>query len=197
MHTTGDLAARFNVSRDTIRNYARDFGEFLSKEATGIEPNARRRYSERDALILATVANLRANGLNVEQVKESLRAGRLVDTLPEAPSPAEAEARQSIALIARPEYERALDRIGALESELDGLRAERDRAIDRWQDDTTALNVKIQQLERDLGEARGELNALKAERLPVAVTLRIAAVFIVGLLVFLALAVLYFGSRGG
>jgi DNA-binding transcriptional MerR regulator len=196
-YTTGDLAARLNVSRDTIRNYARDFSEFLTNEATGIEPNARRRYTERDALILATIADLRANGLTVEQVTDALRGGRLVETVPPAPTPAEKEARENAALIVRPEYERVLDRVQQLEGELDTLRAERDRAIERWQDDTTALNVKIQALERELGEARGELTALKAERLPVRLMLQIAAVFIVGLLVFLALAVLYFGSRGG
>jgi DNA-binding transcriptional MerR regulator len=179
-----------------VRNYARDFAEFLSPEAIGIEPNARRRYSERDALILATVADLRANGLTVEQVSEALHGGRLADKLPEAPTPAETQARESIALIARPEYERALDRVQQLEGELDLLRSERDRAIERWQSDTTDLNTRINVLERELGEARGELTALKAERLPVAVMLRIAAVFLVGLLIFLALAVVFLAGRG-
>lgn len=197
MYTTGDLAARFNVSRDTIRNYARDFGEFLSQEATGIEPNARRRYSDADALILATVANLRANGLNVEQVTEALRGGRLVDKLPEAPTPAETEARESIALVAMPEHARVLDRVQQLEGELDSLRSERDRAIERWQTDTTELNARINGLERELGEARGKLGALESERLPMRTTLQIAAVLLLGLLVFLALAVVFLSQQTG
>ena len=69
------------------------------------------------------------------------------------PSPAEKEARENVALIARPEYEWALDRVQQLEGELDALRSERDRAIERWQTDTSELNEKMQQLQLELGEA--------------------------------------------
>ncbi len=197
MYTTGELAARLSVSRDTIRNYARDFGEFLSKEATGLEPNARRRYSEHDALVLATAADLRSRGLTVEQVRESLRSGRLVDVLPDVPSPAETEARQNIALIARAEFDRALDRVAQLESELDGLRSERDRAIERWQADTSELNSHIQRLEGELGQARGELMALKAERQPSAYWVRLLVLAIIGMLIVLAVAVVFLSGRAG
>ena len=70
------------------------------------------------------------------------------------------------------------------------LRGERDRAIERWQNDTTDLYARIKVLERELGEAKGELTALKTERLSVTTTLRIAAVITIETLVLIAVVFL-------
>lgn len=195
--TTGQLADRLKVSRETIRNYASEFADYLSPEAVGVAANAKRRYSDKDALTLATIARLRANGQNYESIRGALDNGQLLEALPPVPSEAEKEARENVALVVRPEYERVLDRVGQLEGELENLRAERDRAIATWQGDVTRLNERIAILEREKGLIEGELTALKAERLPIRTTLQIAAVITIGMLVLVLIAVVLLAGRGG
>ena len=52
-------------------------------------------------------------------------------------------------LVPTAERNRYLDRIQTLESELNELRVERDRAISQWQGDVTRLNKRIAALERE------------------------------------------------
>jgi DNA-binding transcriptional MerR regulator len=190
---TGQLATLLGVHPNTIRLWCSEYRHYLSEGAAGSPDRTTRELTDHDALVLATVADLRGQGLARTQIVEALDAGRLVAALPAAPTPDETEARARVALVPAAERDRYLDRIQTLEVELNELRAERDRAIQTWQSDTSRLNDRIAALERELGEARGALS----ERLPVAVMLRVAAVFIVGMLILVALAVVYLGSRGG
>ncbi len=186
--TSGELARRLNVSRDTVRNYARDFSEFLSNEATGAGmPNAKRRYSWDDARTLATVANLRAKGLNVEQIRAALRDGERLDTVPDAPTPAEQEARSRVQLVPLSEYQRIADVLRVREVELDRLREERDSALERWQGDVTQLNARIADLQHEIGVLQGQLS----ERLPPQRMMQIillVAAFMVIVVIVLALS---------
>jgi DNA-binding transcriptional MerR regulator len=186
--TTGELARRLGVHINTIRLWTGEYAPYLSESAIG-KGRTRRNLSDRDALILATVAELRNQGLTHERVVEALDAGRLVESLPEAPSPEEIEARERVALIPVADLHRALDQIRVMQSEIERLIQERDKA----QIDREAANQQIAELQHRIGMLEGQVS----ERLSTRQTLQIAAVFIVGLLVFLALAVLYFGSRGG
>jgi DNA-binding transcriptional MerR regulator len=192
------------VGASTIRYWAGEYGSFLSDGATGRAHGARREFNDDDALVFATISQLRNEGKTPTEIADALHDGHRVDALPSAPTPEEREARESVALVAKPEYERALDRVRGLTEELEKARDERDRAIERWQTDTQSLiithqgevsklNERIAELERQLGEAKGAL----AERLPMRTTLQIAAALLVGLLIFLALAVIYLSSRGG
>lgn len=190
---TGQLATLLNVHPNTIRLWCSEYRHHLSAGAVGSPSRQTRDLTDKDCLVLATVADMRGQGITRQQIADALDAGRLVAALPAAPSPDETDARARVALVPAAERDRYLDRLQSLETELNDLRAERDRAITTWQADTSALNVRIADLERQLGEARGAL----AERLPMRTTLQIAAVMIVGLLVFLALAVVFLSSRAG
>lgn len=186
---TGDLAKRLSLHPNTVRTWADEFSEFVSPGAVA----AKRKFTADDALVLTTIAQLRSENLAFEEIRKALSNGRRADGLPPVPTPEEEAARQSLQLVPMPEYTRVLDLLRSKELELERVINERDGAL---RDKDTA-NAQIADLRQDIGELRGRLEALETERLPVAVTLRIAALLIVGLLVFLALAIVFLSSRGG
>lgn len=185
---TGDLAERLNTHPNTIRAWAREYSDFLSDKANA----ARRSYSEDDALVIATVANLRESGLLHEQIEQSLQNGTRVNSVPELPTPEEQAARESISLVPSSEYQRIIDRVQTLQGELEQARQERDNAIEQWQLGTTELNKRIAELEHNLGIAQGELKRLESERLPVTFWLMILAAVIV----IVAIAVYLLATSG-
>jgi DNA-binding transcriptional MerR regulator len=186
MMKTGEVASRLGIHPNTVRVWADECAEFLSKPATA----AKRKFSDHDGRVLATVAKLRSEGLNYEQIRGALRDGRLVDILPPLPTPEEQAARQSIALVAMPEYQRVLDQIVTLRNELDLARQERDRAISTWQTDTTALNARITELEREIGQLQGALGEHN-------LVLRVVVVAAMGILVLAVVFMVVIASRGG
>ena len=171
---SGQLAKRLQVSPATVRHWSDVYAEFMSDSAARRAPGAPRKFTERDAVILATVADGRDKGLTHDQIRRMVANGQYAD-LPDLPTPEEQQARDSVALVAMPEYERVLSQVQHLTGELQQARDERDRAIERWQTDTTELNDRVRKLERELGEARGQLQALEIERQPAAYWLRIVA----------------------
>lgn len=166
---TGDISTRLGVHPNTLRTWAETYTEFLSDKASGTRPAAKRRYSEEDARTLATIAQLREQGLSHEQIVETLRNGQRVEVLPDAPTTEEVQARQAVSLVPMSTLERSLDEIARLTTEIEGLKLERDHAIQRgdelvkdYNQQITLLNGRINQLEGDLGRAQGSL----AERKP-------------------------------
>lgn len=165
---TSDLAKRLKVHPNTVRNYADEYARFLSAGAISVK----RAFTQDDALIIATIAHLRNQGIKTELVKQQLEAGYRVDTLPTAATPEEETARESIALVALPEYSRVLDLLKERENELARVVAERDKA----QTDSAGLNNRIADLQLEIGTMRGRLELLEKERPPAAYWLRLLAI---------------------
>src|SRR5215213_7950645 len=107
--TTGEVTKRLGVHANTIRLWADEYSRFLSPGALGQSPNNRREYTDDDLRVLATIHEKRSKGLPHDQIEGILLTGQRVDTLPAAPTPAEVEARKSVALVLRSDYEHALD----------------------------------------------------------------------------------------
>jgi DNA-binding transcriptional MerR regulator len=149
------LAKRLNVSAATIRNWTDEYADILSAVTQERLKGARRRYTERDALVLATVAELRDAGLTHDQIMSALQQGRLVEELPPAPTPEEEEARRAVALVSVSELHRALDQLRTLQTEIERLIEERDRALETRDAEAKDYNSEIARLREQLGRARG------------------------------------------
>ena len=175
----GEVAKRINVHSNTVRNWSSEYAAFLSADAVGAGSGSRRRFTEHDAVILATIADLRAKGYTPTQVTEALQSGRVVDVLPNLPTPEEEEARRDVALVPVAQLERALDEVRRIRDELERVTAERDRALERGETKTAELNATINELQAELGRAQGTL----AERQPTRWWLQV----VVGLVLFAAL----------
>jgi DNA-binding transcriptional MerR regulator len=172
MIKAGEVSKRLKVHANTIRNWADEYSTFMSPDALGKSPGGKRRFTEDDLRILATVAELRNQGIGSDKIRDALASGRRADIIPPLPSPEEESARQSIALIPLPEYTRILDLLKSREEELARVIAERDAALK----DKDIFSERIADLQREIGLIEGELNVLKTERLSTPVLLRLAAV---------------------
>lgn len=186
--TTGELARILKVHVNTIRHWGKLYAAYLSDSAVG-QGGARRDLSDRDAVVLATVSELRASGLNHAQVIEALDAGRLVDHLPPAPTAEEAAARERVALVPVAELHRALDRVTTLQNEIESIRADRDRGVIALEH----ANTEIARLQRELGIAEGQLT----ERRPSEYWIRIVLIALVGMLIVGGLALVFLVGRAG
>jgi len=83
---TSEIARRLNVSPNTVRNWTRDYQEFFSESITDRGAGARRRFANRDALVMATIADFRNKGLTKEQIIIALKEDRLLEQLPTLPT---------------------------------------------------------------------------------------------------------------
>lgn len=188
----GEVARRLGVTTDIVRYAATSFSHHLSASAGGQAKGTTRQFDDRDCRVLATILKMRDQGLNAEQIDQALHTADL-EPCPELPSAAEQAARESIGLVAQPEYARALDRIGELQQDLETAKIERAQALETWQTDVTRLNDRIATLEHELGKAEGELTAMRESYRPAEIWLRrllwgvVAAVVVTAALIAVAL----------
>lgn len=154
---TGELAERLGIHPNTIRVWCKSYAAYLSRGAAGRASGVNRDLSERDCLVLATVADMRADGLPHEAIVASLENGNLVTALPDIPAPEETAARERVELIPVAELKRALDQIRTLENERDRVIAERDAAML----DAKEAGRRIVELEREIGRLQGRFEEVR------------------------------------
>lgn len=142
---SGELAQRLGVSDASIRNWAEMYRELLSPRGAGVQPGAAREFNEADALVLASVGLLRAQGVTHDDIRQTLQEGWRVEALPELPSAEETAARREIGLVPVEAAERWKDRYELVAAQLLSLQERERDYLER-----------IADLERQLGEASGE-----------------------------------------
>lgn len=194
MIKAGEAAKRLKVHANTIRNWADEYSAYMSPEALGQSPGGKRRFTEDDLRILATVAELRGQGIGAEKIREALGNGRRTDVIPPLPTPEEEQARQSIALIPLPEYTRILDLLKSREDELARVISERDAALA----DKDTLNTRIADLQREIGQLQGRLESVEQvldERRPADWWLRLIIPLTIGIVIIALIAVIYLANR--
>lgn len=85
MMTPAEVARKANVTAQSIRNYSRDYADFLSPGARG--EDGPRLYTDEDVEVLCAIAALRKSGVPPAEVVTRLRNGTVplvVDAEPEA-----------------------------------------------------------------------------------------------------------------
>lgn len=182
-YKSGDLARRFNVHANTVRDWSDRYSDLLSPRATA----AKRTYTLDDALVLSTVASMRDVGLTFEAIRDALDNGQRVDAIPDAPTPEESAARESMALVPLPELERALDNVQQLTGELERAR----QALAQSESNREALQERVIDLTGQLAAAKARVDVIERER-PTArywLTVLAGAVVVVALVVYLLMRV--------
>src|SRR5574341_2475086 len=124
-YTTAQVNYRLRVPKPTIRNWSAEYAEFLSERARP-DDGKTRRFTYDDLIILNTVRYLtRIEGLNTSgQIRQQLADGQRVTELPPMKSPEEEEALEVVQLVPIAELERALDKVAALQHEIERLMGE-------------------------------------------------------------------------
>lgn len=179
-YTTTSVARQLSVSPNSIRNWCIEYGEFLSDTA---RRKSRRQLNEDDVLVLATVENMRQAGMPHSGIKLELRNGVRVESVPPAPTREADTARNQIQLVAKNDLDHALERESALMKQLDTALSERDA----YQVSSEQANTRILELERDLGELRGEIKVLRETYRPVGWWLRVVSVVAVAIVALVLL----------
>jgi DNA-binding transcriptional MerR regulator len=75
MYTTKDICDKFGVSRETVRQWTSQFGDYLSPTATP-EKGRQRNYTDGDLSVFALVSNLKSTGSTSEEITAALSAGQ-------------------------------------------------------------------------------------------------------------------------
>lgn len=151
MMKTRELAGRIGIHPSTLRVWCTTYAEYLSKSAVGRTTGINRELSERDCLILATIADMRNNGISHEAIVAIFQTGNLAKVLSNVPTVAETGS------ISMAEFNHALGRVRTLEDERARLIAERDGA----QGDIREANRKMAELEREIGQFRGRFEEIR------------------------------------
>lgn len=147
----GELARRINTPSNTLRYWCKEYGQYLSDGAKVGGLGTVRNLSERDALVLATIADLRSKGLSREQIVGAIEKEHLIESLPDEKTAEEREAQKSVALVPLAQLHRALDQIQVMQSEINRLIEERDKALIGRDE----ASQRISELQHELGRARG------------------------------------------
>ena len=151
---TGDVATRLGVSPETIRNYVRDFGDFLSDQK-----GKHRSYTGDDIDTLATIRQLYDDKLAPDAIREKLSEGYRLK-LDDVPS---GIYRDLVPLA-------AVDQIKALaetRQALEGIQAERDKLqaeVEALKEELRTSTKENADLRERVGRAEGRLEELAKRR---------------------------------
>lgn len=197
-YKTGELARALKVNPNTIRSWADIASDLLSPRATA----AKRTYTLDDGLILATIGELRSQGLSFEAIRDAIANGQRIESMPHVPGRQEHERKQDEGIVLQSEYQGVLSLLDQersyrqrVEQELERAITHRDKLQQRletetsdirqgWRSEVNTLNKQIIDLQHEKGIIEGRLQEVERQRpsvmywLAVLVLLVMAAIFI-------------------
>jgi len=193
-YKTGSIAKALNVHENTIRDWSDRYQSLLSKRAT----SGRRKFTEDDFLLLATIADYRDKGLSLDAIEAALQKGQRIDKAPDVPTPDELEARQDVEIVAIPrdsyllEVERYQLQIEVAKAEIERLKSDLVGAVG----DKERIQSRLMEVTSLYDAAKARLEIIEQERRPAAYWLAIIAGIVITVILIAAVVVVYFGSRG-
>lgn len=75
MLTTGSIEKLFGVSAQTVRNWTKEFEDYLSPSATPQEKGSKRSYTTDDLAVFALVVEKTQTGATYEGIRKALKVG--------------------------------------------------------------------------------------------------------------------------
>lgn len=150
MLTTGNVQNLFDVSAQTVRNWTKEFEDYLSMSATPKEKGSKRSYTAEDLTVFALVVEKTQSGATYEDIRLALKNGERA----QAPEVVEAEPNITDSLSSR---EIIL---------ISQITKERDIALGQLKqlkETSEADKEKIDKLNQQIGELRFELRQLKSK----------------------------------
>lgn len=165
---SGELAKLLGVADQTLLNWMKqpEIKALFSREALGEAGSVQRIYTDEDAVLLNTIRDLRANGINDwQEIAKLLADGMRQREFPKnalitdtrvIPVPMAEQATQLAQVVQ--ERDSAMERVVELTQQLDEERAERRR-------DNELAQAELRRLEREIGKLEGRIEEmLKSKR---------------------------------
>lgn len=146
MYGSVQIGKHLGVSDATIRNWAAEFADYLSPGSQTAAPGEVRTFTPDDLTILETVAALRRQNLNYEEIQQRLADGERIEI--DAPP-----------IDVKPGQETAVT-IAAFQSTLQSYEAR----IDKQQTQITELYERLTEAEKRAVAAETEVRLLREKR---------------------------------
>ncbi|MBL8120044.1 MAG: MerR family transcriptional regulator [Anaerolineae bacterium] len=160
---SGELAKLLGVADQTLLNWMKqpEIKALFSREALGEAGSVQRIYTDEDAVLLNTIRDLRANGINDwQEIAKLLADGMRQREFPKnalitdtrvIPVPMAEQATQLAQVVQ--ERDSAMERVVELTQQLDEERAERRR-------DNELAQAELRRLEREIGKLEGRIEEM-------------------------------------
>jgi DNA-binding transcriptional MerR regulator len=148
MYSSHNVCEFFEISRETVRSWSREFAPYLSPTANP-EQGRQRQFTDADLRVLSLVADFKKQGLLYSDAHAALQAGQRGD-LPD-----------TVHAIVPGER----NRLAEMEQQVRELRAALSEAIEDRQNfagQVEALTKQLEQTRRELREAYKEIGRLEA-----------------------------------
>ena len=195
-YKTGHIASWLNQHDNTIRDWSRRWKAHLSKGANA----GRRRYTDSDIRVLATIANYRNQGLSLDAIDKLLNEGKLIpiDDIPKEPTPGSEAARQAMEIVEIPRDTYLLDveryqlQIETYQTEITRLKTALDEAVE----DKEELQSRLMEVTANYEAAKAQVTIIQQERRPAQYWLAIIAAITVAVVVIAAVAIVWLSNRG-
>lgn len=150
-YTTSGIAKLFQVSDQTVKNWAREFAPYLSPTA---QPggNKRRTFTDDDLAVFALVHAQSSKGLNYEDAHAALKTGQR-GTVPNGSS--------ELATTAAPPalMERLREEIALRDRMIDSLRTDRDKRLGQIE----LLEKQLQDKDREIRQLYRDIARLETK----------------------------------
>lgn len=157
-------AALFDVSEQTIRNWAQQFERYLSPTAN---PEARRprRFNEDDMAVLRLVSEMRDQGVDNENIELALQQGQRGERPVATPEDIQTALETDVTAALMNQNEQLMRQIAVLKQEIEALEALRiknaklEAKTEIYTEMLTEQQSKIDSLTEQLMQAREKLSA--------------------------------------
>ena len=158
------VADRLGKHDNTIRNYAKEFKDFLSPEPARGEA---RIFTDDDVRVLAFISRLSDSAMSYDDIREAMRR-KLTEGTPFPPVIPASPIVESKGLIPLPEVEAQLAKkdaqITQLEARLEELRKQIEQNRQERREEREIYTDQIGKLNQEIGELRSELKRLNQKK---------------------------------
>ncbi len=157
------VADRIGKHDNTVRNYARQFNEFLSPEPPKGEA---RTFTDDDVRILGFISRLSDSGMSYDDIREAVKRklGEGTPFPPVLPTVTMPEA-QGLITVQEMESQLAIKdaRITEMEARLEELRKQIEQFRQERREERDTYTAEIGRLNQEIGELRAELKAVRGK----------------------------------
>ena len=158
LKTLQQAATELNVSVNTLKRWAKDFGPFLSPAGPVSGDGAVRRFNDEDVEVLGRVKEQLASGSSTEEVVEQLHAEGRGETVASALATREEMSGQSVGFVVLTDTLRAMiENQQAIQNSLQVNRNLQGVIIQdnfNLKEENMKLRDRMQQLEQEINEVR-------------------------------------------
>ncbi len=158
LKTLQQAATELNVSANTLKRWAKDFGPFLSPAGPVSGDGVGRRFTEDDVQVLGRVKEQLASGSSTEEVVEQLHAEGRGETVASALATREEISGQSVGFVVLTDTLRAMiENQQAIQNSLQVNRNLQGVIIQdnfNLKEENMKLRERMQQLEQEINEVR-------------------------------------------